>query len=130
MNDEVILDSSAVLCLLNGETGASRVAAALPRASISAVNLAEVVAKLAEAGGSKAQVSAVLDTLHLAVVPFDEDQASTCGRLRTETKAHGLSLGDRACLALVHRRGAVALTADRAWSALPSKLGVRVELIR
>lgn len=130
MNDDVVLDSSVVLCLLKSETGAPRVAAALPHAAISAVNMAEVVAKLAEAGGSAAQISAVMKELDLKVLPFDEDQASVCGLLRAVTKAQGLSLGDRACLALARRLSAIALTADRAWGALPAELGFRIELIR
>lgn len=73
MNEAIVLDSSAVLCLLKNETGASRVAAALLQSSMSAVNLAEVVAKLTEAGGSKAHVTAIVEALNLSVVPFDED---------------------------------------------------------
>ena len=127
---DVVLDASAVLCLLKDEVGAPRVKAALPTASISAVNLAEVVAKLTEAGGSMEQVAAIVSTLNLAVVPFDAEQALACGFLRAATKAQGLSLGDRACLALARQRSATALTADRAWRSLPPDLGISIELIR
>jgi PIN domain nuclease of toxin-antitoxin system len=48
------------------------------------------------------------------------------GLMRRETRAVGLSLGDRACLALALRRGAVALTADRAWERAGSGAGVEV----
>ena len=130
MSEEIVLDASAVLCLLKDEAGAASVKAALPRASISAVNLAEVVAKLEEAGGSAAQVTAILDALNLSVVPFDETQAVASGLLRAATKALGLSLGDRACLALARQQSATALTADRAWRSLPPDLGIGVELIR
>lgn len=125
-----MLDSSAVLCLLEGETGASRVAATLPNAAIGAVNLAEAVAKLTEAGGSAAQVEAALGAPNLSVVAFDEGQAMASGLLRAATKGLGLSLGDRACLALARLRSATALTPDRAWGALPPGLGISVELIR
>lgn len=130
MSEDIVLDASAVLCLLKDEAGASRVKASLPRASISAVNLAEVVAKLMEAGGSAANITAIIDTLDLTVVPFDGGQAVASGLLRAVTRAHGLSLGDRACLALARQRSAIALTADRAWLSLPPDLGIRVELIR
>ena len=46
----VVLDASALLALLLAEPGAARVAALLPDATVSAVNLSEVVAKLAEHG--------------------------------------------------------------------------------
>jgi len=39
-------------------------------------------------------------------------------RLRPLTRQVGLSLADRACLALAHRLGTRALTADSAWSGL------------
>lgn len=130
MGDEIVLDASAVLCLQQDEAEAQRVKAALPGASISAVNSAEVVAKLTEAGGSTTQVAAIVDTLDLSVVPFDDDQAVACGLLRAATKPQGLSLGDRACLALARHLSATALTADRAWRSLPASLGVRVGLIR
>ena len=50
MSEAFVLDASVLLCLMNGERGAARVADALPLASISAVNLAEVVAKLRDRG--------------------------------------------------------------------------------
>jgi PIN domain nuclease of toxin-antitoxin system len=44
------------------------------------------------------------------------------------TQGQGLSLGDRACLALARWLTATALTTDRAWSRLG--LGVPIEVIR
>ena len=130
MTDAFILDASAILSLLKGETGAEQVMAVLTRSTVSAVNLAEVIAKLAESGGSSEKITRALTLLHLDVVAFDDQQAMTCGLLRTTTKALGLSLGDRACLALAKRTGAIALTADRAWVRLSPEVGVRVQVIR
>ncbi len=130
MTDSFVLDASALLCLLNGETGASRVAEVLPRSVVSAVNLSEVASKLADAGGRQHPVDLALRALHLKVVAFDEAQALIAGQLRPATRQAGLSLGDRACLALAKQRAATALTADRAWAALSSDLGVRMEMIR
>lgn len=124
---EAVLDSSALLALLFAEPGADRVAAALPGAFLSTVNLAEVVAKLTERGMPAAEASEAVRALGATVVDFDHDQAVAAGALRGETRGAGLSLGDRACLALSRLRGATALTGDRAWAAVK---GFDVSLIR
>jgi ribonuclease VapC len=125
-----VLDASALLCLLKGEEGAERVLMAMPRAWVSAVNLSEVYAKLADAGGSEARIVQAIGGLHLRVEPFDDAQARRAGMLRPLTKSLGLSLGDRACLALAQHRNAIALTTDRAWAELPDAMGISVEVIR
>ena len=125
-----VLDASALLCLINGEPGAERVAGVLSAAAISAVNLAEVASKLNELGADADTARALLAPLHLAVVPFDEGAALATGALRAATRGRGLSLGDRACLALATRRAAVALTTDKAWADLGKRLGVAVEMLR
>jgi len=71
----VVLDATAVLALLQEEPGAERVVAALPDAAISAVNLSEVVGKLADSGMPELAIRAALGALGLDVHPFDEDQA-------------------------------------------------------
>lgn len=125
-----VLDASALLCLINSEPGADRVAAVLPSAIISAVNLAEVASKLGELGTDAGQTRALLAPLHLTVVSFDEAAAYATGALREATRSHGLSLGDRACLALTSKRGATALTTDRAWEKAGRLSGVDIELLR
>jgi PIN domain nuclease of toxin-antitoxin system len=124
----VVLDSSALLCLLNGETGAERVADVMPSAVIGAVNLAEVVTKLHERGLSVEEVEEVLGGLNLDIRPFTSAQAYATGHLRPITRTLGLSLGDRACLALASELGTSALTADQAWAKMT--VGVDVEVIR
>lgn len=124
-----VLDASALLALLNGEVGAERVLAALEEgAIISAVNLAEVVGKLADVGLSESETRGVLGPLALAVADFDEDSAYAAGLLRPLTVRQGLSLGDRACLGLALALGLPALTAERSWTQL--SLPVAVETIR
>lgn len=125
---EVVLDASAVLALLHGEPGAALVAGVVHDALISAVNLGEVVGELAEAGVPEAGIRAAVAGLGVRVVPLDEAQAMDVGLLRVATRPAGLSLGDRACLALARRAGAEAWTADAAWGQL--SLGVTVRLIR
>ena len=123
-----VLDASALLCLLVGEPGANRVEAVLSRSQVSAVNYAEVVGRLVDKGEYDDDMRSDLTDLALSVVAFDRDLAELAGILRADTRKAGLSLGDRCCLALAKRTGAVALTADRAWATL--SVGVRVELLR
>ncbi|HYZ23014.1 MAG TPA: type II toxin-antitoxin system VapC family toxin [Rhodopila sp.] len=123
MSDEpVVLDASAVLALLQGESGAAAVASLLPRAVISAVNLAEIVAKLIDAGVPADAARTALDALHLTVHSFDQDAAYATAALRLSTRKAGLSLGDRACLALAVRLAAPAVTADRGWTTITTGL--------
>lgn len=128
MSKAVVLDASALLCVLNGEQGSERVLEALPTAVIGAANLAEVVSKLRERGLSAEEVEDVLGGIPLNVRPLTAAQAYSIGHLRPVTRALGLSLGDRACLALAAELGMSALTADQAWAGLD--IGVAVELIR
>ena len=116
MNDTYVLDASAILTAINGEIGYQTVLQLLQRSVTSAVNLSEVVAKLQEWGGSDAAILEVLDDFDVQVIAFDDEQAVAAGMLRNKTRKKGLSLGDRACLALAASRGAIAVTADRAWA--------------
>jgi ribonuclease VapC len=129
-----VLDASALLALLKGEPGAERVAEALERgAYLSAVNLAEVLSKLADWGEDPAEAQARMAQVGLLgaaveVLPFTGEDALEVARLRALTRAYGLSFGDRACLALARRLGLPALTAERAWAELD--LGITVEVLR
>ena len=125
---ETVLDATALLALLQEEPGAETVAEAIPQSSISAINLAEVVGKLVDAGMPEEAVRTALAGLGIEVIPFDEDLAYRTGLLRPLTSPYGLSLGDRACLALGQRLGRPVLTADRVWASL--KVGVKARVIR
>lgn len=125
---DAVLDASAVLVLLNRETGHEAVAALLPKACMSAVNLAEAASVLAKAGETPPRILAIFQSLFLEIAPFDEDQAFEVGRLRPLTMAKGLSLGDRACLALGATRSLPVWTADRGWAEL--QLGIDIRLVR
>ncbi len=122
----IVFDSSAVLAHLNNEPGAERAAAFLGEALICAVNYSEIVAKLIERGASLALIRPALSRYGLQIVPFDEDLAERAGALRASTKAFGLSLGDRACLALAERSRLPVLTADRVWRELDLHIAVDV----
>jgi ribonuclease VapC len=124
----VVLDSSALLAFIHGEPGGEVVAGFVGEALISSVNLAEVVTKLVERTQSLELARVALGMANVEVVDFDRLQAEQAGALVTRTRARGLSLGDRACLALAAREAAPVLTADRIWATL--KLDIDVRLIR
>ena len=112
---DAVLDSSAVLALLLAEPGATKVSQVLPGALLSTVNLAEVITKLTERGMPREAASEAVRAIGATIVDFDLEQAIATGALRNETRRAGLSLGDRACLALAASRGKRAFTSDRAW---------------
>lgn len=125
---DAVLDSSAVLAVLRDEPGGDQVLELLPRVVVSAVNYAEIVTKLIDFGAPAASAAEAVEKLTLKVAQFDIDTAIDAGLFRASTRAQGLSLGDRACLALAKSRGLPALTADRAWAAVD--VGVEIVLIR
>ena len=127
---DYVLDASAILALLQNESGADYVRARVERTSsiISAVNFAEVGYKMAEHGLSGDQVQEAMIEFGVEVRPFDAEQAMILADLYVPTKRLGLSLADRACLALAHLMGLPALTADHAWRDVDSD--IEVELIR
>jgi ribonuclease VapC len=125
---KVVLDASALIAFIKGEPGCDRVRDVLGDASISAVNFCEVIAKMTDYGRSAEEVTSQLDRLQLDILAFTSEDARVAAALRSTTRAAGLSLGDRSCLALAMRMGLPVLTADRQWSDLP--VDVTVQLIR
>lgn len=117
-----------MLALLRREPGAAHVAAFAGALRVSSVNLAEVAGKLSDFGLDDDAIERAIGDLSLTVFAFDRGMALASGKLRRTTRFAGLSLGDRACLALAKTLGAPVLTADRAWARL--KIGVEVRLIR
>jgi ribonuclease VapC len=126
--DEIVADASAILALLKREPFGDFEAARLFRATISAVNVSEVLERLCAGGADEAGAIAAVAELKLNIIDFTELQAHATARLRPATRRAGLSLGDRACLALGQTLGYPVVTADRAWAGLD--IGVNVVLIR
>ena len=117
-----VLDASALLAYLRDEPGADSVADAIAEgATVSTVNLAEVLSRVADRGGDPLTLvddltrNGLLDGA-ITVEPFTAVDASETARLRPVTRGVGLSLGDRACVALARRLRSRVLTADTAWS--------------
>jgi ribonuclease VapC len=127
--NKIVLDASALLAVLNQEPGADKLTPQLlSAASSSTVNLAEVQSKLVKRGLDPDDAwEAAMSPIREAVA-FTAEHARTAGSLITQTQALGLSLGDRACLALGLALKAPVYTADRSWKGL--KLGVRIHVIR
>lgn len=128
--NNVVLDASAILALIFDEPGADRVAACLPDALVSTVNTAEVATRLLAQKMPAATVTTVIDTLQLSLQPFDYTQALVTAQLRSVTRSAGLSLGDRACLALGKTHQAEVITADRVWQDVAVAADVSVTVIR
>jgi len=123
-----VLDASALLAALHREPGFERWQAYVADGMISTVNLSEVIAKLLDAPMPVDRAVSALAVLNLTPVDFDRAQALAAAEVRNRTKHLGLSLGDRACLALARTRRLPVLTADRAWEKL--KVGVEITLLR
>jgi ribonuclease VapC len=103
----IVLDTSALLAILNGEPGAemfNQTSDLLEEAAMSSVNVAPVP----------------------EILDFDTNQAKIAGSLLPYTRPLGLSLGDRACLALGIALKAPIYTADRAWKSLKLKVAIHV----
>ena len=122
---ESVLDASAVIAVLRDEPGASAVEPLLGRAAMSAVNWAEVLQCYEVLGLSTVGKRQDIEALGIEVAAFTADDAEIVARLRAPTRALGLSLADRACLALAERLGVAAHTADRAWA----RLGLATEIV-
>jgi ribonuclease VapC len=125
---DILLDASAMLAVIQVEPGAEVVRRALHGAAISAVNLAEVVTKLVERGLPADDALQSVRAFPIPVMEFDSSLAERTGTLRRATKEFGLSLADRACLALAEREGLPVLTTDRKWAELD--IGVDIRLVR
>ena len=124
----IVLDSSALLAMLFFEPGCERVAELIPRSCMSTVNLAEVLGRLARDGRAVDEVLDHIEEMGIAWIAFDRETAIAAAGLLRPTAALGLSLGDRACLALARLRNVPAVTADRAWGRLD--LDIAIEVIR
>ena len=125
---EIVFDSSVVIAMLKQEEGFDLAENSLNDALISTVNLAEVATYLARNGVPNNTVQEVLASFPIQVIPFEKSLAIQAGCLYSSCKHLGLSLGDRACLALAMNRELPVLTADKVWAELD--LGISIQLLR
>jgi len=127
MND-IILDASAIIAVLKNEPGAERVGAVAEGACVSALTIAEVATWLTTEGVRPEQANTAINLFRLTVEPFHQKRALAAGFLVAKTRHRGLSLGDRACLALAIELSMPVMTGDRAWRDLD--IGVDIRLFR
>ena len=123
-----VLDASALLALLQGEPGGELVQELLETAVISSVNWSEVLQKTLDRGIEIEGLQSDLEALGLEILPFTAPLAETTARLRASTRQAGLSLGDRACLALAAVLSLPAITTERVWPDL--KLAIEIRVVR
>lgn len=128
IDSDIVVDASAVIALLQGETFDRFEPERIVGAWISAVNLAEVLTRLRSAGLDAGEADRAAAALDLRVVPFDAGHAAGAAGLWPATRRVGLSLGDRACLATALALRLPTVTADRAWAKLD--VGAKVVLVR
>ena len=128
MPEAAVLDSSAVLALFFGEPGCKIVAPLVEGALVSTVNLAEVHGRMIDRGAQPEQSWGWIRSLECRICFFSDEQARIAAELKRITRPFGLSLGDRACLALAIERKATVYTTDRVWKSLD--LGMKIEVIR
>jgi len=126
--NKAVLDSSIILAILRGETINTAIYQKIEGGFLSAVNLAEILTKVTEDPLIEDDAADGLIALLAPVVPFTESQAAKVAMLRLPIKSAGLSLGDRACIALGMELDADIYTADRAWAKL--NLPCRIHVIR
>lgn len=127
--NRVVLDASVILAIIHQEPGHETLTPdLLARSVASTVNLAEVQSKLVSHGWTSDEAWEDATSPVQEIVPFDQDHARVAGDLIVHTRKLGLSLGDRACLALGLALKAPVYTSEKLWKSV--RLGVPINLIR
>ena len=124
-----VVDASALLALMNQEPGADEVGRLIRKGGLvmCAINFCEVIGKIVDEGKSVDAFLATFEDLRIELMEFDRDLAIAAGKLKKTSAKLGLSVGDRACLALAGKLGVPAVTSDLAWKKMR---GIQVHAIR
>lgn len=129
MNKHIVLDASALLALLKNEPGADIVESLLGNIIMSSLNVSEVAAVLLDSDMTIKECQDSMLPFISTIIHFDEEFAFLTADLKKRTKAYGLSLGDRACLALGQKMQLPVYTADKIWGKVQLE-NVEIILIR
>ncbi len=126
---QVVLDASVILAIMQNETISDSIEEHLSRAMISTINACEILTKLInKAGMTLQEATTALAGFRLQIVPFNHNHFQVAAELSLYTRKWGLSMGDRACLALAKAESLPVLTADQIWSKLD--IGIDIRMIR
>lgn len=124
----MVFDASVVTAILKKEPGADIGERYIDHACLNVVNYAEITTVLARQGHTNTAIRKAVAPFIKCVVPMEPEMAFLAGTLESHTKPYGLSLSDRACLALAIIKKLPVLTGDTIWAELD--LPVKVSLIR
>lgn len=125
-----VVDASALLAYLLREPGADAFVRLVGEQPVmSSVNWSEVVQKSMVRGVDVGTLRAAAERAFLQVLDFSVRRAERAASLWPQTRSLGLSLADRACLALAVELAQPAVTADQVWTRL-SVDGLRVRCVR
>ena len=128
-NTLIVLDASALLALALGEpVGDFMIQTKKAITTISTVNMAEVQSRLVKIGHPPDKAWEDALSFVTMVEPYTAEQAKIAGNLITQTQRHGLSLGDRSCLALAMVLNSPVYTTDRIWQTL--NIGIPIHILR
>ncbi len=116
--NKVVLDASALLALIKNESGAKIIEELLGNIVMSSVNVTEVAGILLDSDMSAAEAQEAIEPFIHSIVSFDLEHSMACASLKKVTKHLGLSLGDRACIALGIKLRLPIYTADKIWREL------------
>lgn len=126
----VVIDAAALMALMLDEPGADVVMHVVRNSAMSAVNLSECLARGVERGATPEDVLAIVRSLEIRVMPFELEDALAAARLREMTRAAGIGIGDRTCMALGQRLNLPVYTADRRMAVTAEAIGLEARLIR
>ena len=129
MNKNIVLDASAILALLQREKGSEILQPLLTTAIASTVNITEVLSILTRNKINSDEAISLLSEMIPKILTFDMQHAKIASDLYLTTQNKGLSLGDRACIALGIDLSIPIYTADKIWAEL-NLPNVEIILIR
>jgi PIN domain nuclease of toxin-antitoxin system len=130
LNNKILLDTSALIALLNQEPGCKMVEEILVNSAISSVNLCELISILAKHNLLESEIEAITSDVVPEIIPFCKDIAIKAGKLTKISSQYGLSLGDRACIATAEYCGMDVYSTDKIWSKLDDKVQINIVIIR
>lgn len=129
--NKVIFDASALLALINNEEGANKLEPLIGNIIMSSVNVSEVAGKVYDILGNEdeEQCKLSIEPFVHSIIEFDKTQSYLAASLKHKNKHKGLSLGDRACLAMAMQLELPVYTADKVWGELDLP-NIKINLIR